>query len=610
VLKIAHSIGLTWPMIGGLVALHFIATVFEGIGLTILLPVFQLLQSGEAAAQLAAGSRWWAYLVEFYGWFGLTVTVPLLLATSFVAILTRQVLVYFRLVYSAYIKFTVIRDIRDRAFRAFLRAQLGYGEKEGLGRIVNDLTTEATVAVEAAMTSISLISMSVLALVYFSILLALSIEMTVAALVVILIAVAPVIRFIKRGQAVGVLTVEANSALLNFLTQRLRSARLVRLSGMEAAEYENMRAHTAEQYKQVMTANVLRARTTAMIEPVVAAAAFVFLYFGVTTFKLSLEQIGLFLVIIIRLIPVVKELANVRYSMASQFGSIARVLDRLASLESMRETDRGGRSDLTLDKALRLRDVAFSYDDASGYALHGVDLTIPAKTVTAIVGPSGSGKSTLIDLLPRLRVPARGEIDFDGVPVGDFTLDAVRQAVSYAPQSPQIFNVSAREHIHYGQPNADQAAIERAAKLAGAHDFIMRLPEGYDTILSEAGGRLSGGQRQRLDLARAILKPAKLLILDEPTSQLDADAETEFRDAIRRIKGETDLTIIIVGHRFSTMTVADQIAVLKEGRVVDIGTHDQLMSRGGWYADAFEKQTAWGAAPPPQAGREPVASLG
>ena len=591
-LKVAHAIGLTWSMIIGLVGLYFVATVFEGIGLTMLLPVFHLLQSGETATQLAATSRWWGYLVNFYGFFDMTVTVPLLLVTSFLAILTRQALVYFRLVYSGYVKFTVIRAIRDRAFRAFLRAQLGYGEKDGLGRIVNDLTTEAAVAVESGMTSISLFSMSMLALVYLGILLALSVKMTAIALIVIAVAVIPMIRVVKRGQTVGQLLVGANSALLNFLSQRLRSARLVRLSGMEEAEYENMRVHTAEQYKQVMEGNILRARTTAMIEPIIAGAAFAFLYFGVTKFGMSLEQIGLFLVIIIRLVPVVKELANVRYSLANQLGSVTRVLERQASLEAAREIDTGGRSDLTLEKGVRLQNVAFSYESTDEYALRGVDLFIPAKRCTALVGPSGSGKSTLIDLLPRLRVPSSGEIFFDDVPIGQLTLNAVREAISYAPQSPQIFNVSAREHIHYGQPDADPAAIERAAKLAGAHDFIMRLPDGYDTILSEGGGRLSGGQRQRLDLARAILKPAKILILDEPTSNLDADAEIKFREALTRIKTETDLTIIIVGHRFTTLSVADQIAVLQEGKVLDVGSHEELTKRGGWYADAYEKQTA------------------
>ena len=593
-LKTPRLVGLTWSMIGVLVGIHLLGTVFEGVGLTMLLPVFHLLESGKTPAQLAATSPWWGYLVHFYDLFGLTVTIPILLVSSFLAICVRQALIYCRLVYAAYVRFTAIRTVRDRAFGAFLHAQLGYGEQEGLGRMVNDLTVEMPVAVEAALMIVNLLSMALLALVYLGILLALSIGMTIAAILVMLVAVTPVLYFLKRGREVGRLLVGANSALLNFLTQRLRSARLVRLSGMEEAEYQSMRVHTAEQYKQVMEGNVLRARTLVMLEPVVAAAAFAILYIGAVELKVSLEQIGLFLVIVIRLVPVVKEMANVRYTVANQVGSIDRVLERLASLENAREVDSGTRAALALEKGVRIKNVSFVYDNAAQHALRAVDLTIPARKITAIVGPSGSGKSTLIDLLPRLRVPTEGEVYFDDVPAGEFTLAAIRQAISYAPQSPQIFNVSAREHIHYGQPASDQAAIERAARLAGAHEFIVALPEGYDTLLSEGGARLSGGQRQRLDLARAILKPAKILILDEPTSQLDAEAETKLREALLRIKAETKLTIVIVGHRFSTLSIADQIVVLQDGGVADVGSHDELMRRGGWYAKAYQQQQGHG----------------
>ena len=589
-LRTAHRLGLGWLTIGALLAMHLVGTLFEGVGLTILLPVFHLLQSGQTAAQLAATSQWWRYLVAFYGFMRLDVTVPILLVTSFLAILARQAAIYLRLVYTAKVKFDVVRSIRDRAFRAFLQARLGYGEKEGLGRIINDLTTEAPVAVDGAMLAVQLLGMVLLALIYVSVLCALSVGMTIAALLVMLVAVMPVLLFMKRGRTVGRLLVDANSALLNFLSQRLRSARLVRLSGMEEAEYENMRAHTAAQYKQVMEGNILRARALVMIEPFVAAAAFAILYIGAVQLKVSLGQMGLFLVIVVRLVPVVKEMANVRYTVANQMGSIDRVLDRIATLEDAREIDSGARTDLILEKGVQIKNAVFSYDGTADYALRGIDLIVPARKVTAIVGPSGSGKSTLIDLLPRLRVPSSGEVLFDGVPAGHFTLSTVRRAISYAPQNPQIFNVTAREHIHYGQADADQTEIEHAAKLAGAHEFVMGLPEGYDTLLSEAGGRLSGGQRQRLDLARAILKPAKILVLDEPTSQLDAESEVIFREALLRIMAETDLTIVIVGHRFSTLSIADQIAVLQNGKVVDVGTHEELIKRGGWYADAFDKQ--------------------
>ena len=192
--------------------------------------------------------------------------------------------------------------------------------------------------------------------------------------------------------------------------------------------------------------------------------------------------------------------------------------------------------------------------------------------------------------MPRLREPTNGDIFIDDVSVREFSLGTLRSVVSYAPQSPQIFNVSARDHIKYGRPDASDDEVIAAAARAGADDFIRALPDGYDTRVGDAGALLSGGQRQRLDLARALPKNAEILILDEPTSQLDADSEAHLRSALRRIREETELTVIIVGHRLSTVSLADQIIVLRDGQIDDCGTHDELMDRGGWYADAYAKQ--------------------
>jgi len=228
-------------------------------------------------------------------------------------------------------------------------------------------------------------------------------------------------------------------------------------------------------------------------------------------------------------------------------------------------------------------------------ALDEVTLRFAAQQTTALVGPSGGGKSTLIDLLPRLRVPDSGEILFDGVPAEMFDLASLRRAIAYAPQAPQIFDGTMAAHIGYGRADADMDDIRAAAKLAGADEFIEALPDGYDTQVGESGLRLSGGQRQRLDLARALVKRAPILILDEPTSNLDAASEELFRRSLRRIRDETDITIIIIGHRLSTVRHADCIVVLRDGRVLDSGSHEDLLARPGWYEEAYAKQHGSGA---------------
>ena len=207
-----------------------------------------------------------------------------------------------------------------------------------------------------------------------------------------------------------------------------------------------------------------------------------------------------------------------------------------------------------------------------------------------MVGPSGSGKSTLIDLLPRLRSPTKGFIHVDGVNINNFTLRSVRQLISYAPQFPQIFNGTVKSHILYGKINATNEEVLEAAHLAGAESFIDKLPNGFDTILGDDAVKLSGGQRQRLDLARALVRKAPILIFDEPTSNLDAESEEIFKQVLGEIRKETNTTIIIVSHRLASIIDADKIIVLNQGKVEMSGVHSKLLSQDGWYAKAWNAQ--------------------
>ena len=260
-------------------------------------------------------------------------------------------------------------------------------------------------------------------------------------------------------------------------------------------------------------------------------------------------------------------------------------------MENERETSGGTRTFVGLSCAISFDDVSFAYGGANGApALRNVSVEIAKGTVTALVGPSGAGKSTLIDMLPGLRRPISGQVLFDGVPLQSFDLRSLRRGVAFAPQTPQLFDVSVADHIRYGKPDATMEDILRAAEMAGVAEFAGTLPAGYDTSIGEAGARLSGGQRQRLDLARALVQAAPILILDEPTSNLDADSELRLRRAMRQIVTETDTTIIVIAHRLATVAMADRILVLDDGRLTASGTHAELMHAGGWYASAFSAQ--------------------
>jgi len=247
---------------------------------------------------------------------------------------------------------------------------------------------------------------------------------------------------------------------------------------------------------------------------------------------------------------------------------------------------------VTLQKVkgrIAFRDVSFAYDGHEA-ALNDIAVTIEPGQRVALVGPSGSGKSTLISLVPRLFDVSAGAIEIDGQDIRQVTLASLRDAMAAVSQEPLLFDETVRVNIALGRPGASDAAIEDAAKAAAAHDFIMQLPEGYETRVGERGSRLSGGQRQRIAIARAILRDAPILILDEATSALDSESERAVQDALDRLaKGRTSL---VIAHRLSTIRDADLILVMDQGRIVERGTHEALIERDGLYRRLHRLQTA------------------
>jgi len=575
-----------------LLAAHLLGTIFEGIGVGMILPIMDYLEHDGDVAVLSEGSGLWAALVDVYGALGLSVTLPSLLIAAFIFFGVSIAFIYARTVFSAYASVGLLREIRNRMFRHYLGVKLSYSEADSVGSAINDFITEAERASASLFQVINLIGAIILMAAYFGLALAVSLPMTLATVPVMLLSVWGVQGIIRRSRTISDEATAANQAVGVFLGQRLKMLRFIRLSGAESAEMRSLENLTAHQAGRYVLLQILAAKIALIVEILAIGTILGLLYLGFTTFEMSFGEVTLFLAAMLRLMPRVKEMLRTRQSLMSFLGSLAALERRIGSMVESHEEEGGSRKLAALEKDITLRDVSFTYAEAGLPVLQGINLSFPAGKMTALVGPSGSGKSTLIDLLPRLREPEAGNILFDDVPIGEFELNSLRAAFSYAPQTPQVFNVSAAEHIAYGDLSPARDRIIAAAKLAGAHDFITALPKGYDSAVGEDGVRLSGGERQRLDLARSLFSGVPILILDEPTSNLDANAEAAFRDALMRVHNETDITIIVVGHRLSTVAIADMVIVLDDGRVVETGTHNELLARGGWYADAYAKQQA------------------
>lgn len=602
---IIRRLGFSLKSGAALLALHLASTLFESIGIAMLLPVFQYIQSNSDINALTEKSRPWQLLVQASQWVNIDINLPVLLLASFTAIMLRQIFTFFRLSYMASVQFHFTTMLRNRFFCSILRAGLAQQDSLSSGDMVNLMITELMRGIGAVFAVVVQIGYASLLLFYAIVLVMLSPAMTVVAVAIGVLASLTLRKLFRRTEVIGKEVTLANTSMTMFLVQRLKAMRLIRLCGMEDAEEDAMRTLTEEQRRSLVHLSVLMARIEMVLEPIVIGLGLLFLYSGVTWFSLSLEEMGLFLLIIMRLLPVLKETLRTRQSALGALPALAAVYQQVAALESTPET-KGGPLPLDgLRSELELRNVSFSYQAADGHpsatsprsALQDISVTLKAGTMTALVGPSGGGKSTLVDLLPRLRDPSAGEIIWDGQPLSAYRIADLRAAIAYAPQQPQIFDVTPAQHIRYGHPNASDEDVFRAARLAGADDFIRSLPQGYETRLGEGGSRLSGGQRQRLDLARTLIRRNALIILDEPTSNLDAESELAFQQAIDRIRREESVTILMIGHRLSTVRSADQIVVLDQGRVRELGTHDQLLQSQGWYYNAYSSQSEIAADP-------------
>jgi ATP-binding cassette subfamily B protein len=263
---------------------------------------------------------------------------------------------------------------------------------------------------------------------------------------------------------------------------------------------------------------------------------------------------------------------------------------RIFGLLTVEPSIRSGTRDLRtpVAGAVRFDNVSFAYATGSE-VLHDLDFEIPAGQTHAIVGATGSGKSTVVKLLLRLYEPTRGQICIDGVPIDELTYRSLRGSMGFVSQDVFLFQGTVRENLTYGRPDATDADVEWAARLAEAHDFVTALPEGYDTVVGERGQKLSGGQRQRLTIARAILRDPAILVLDEATSAVDNETEAAIQRSIAPVSA--DRTTIVIAHRLSTVRHAHRIHVLEAGRIVEAGTHEELVDHGGLYAALWRVQT-------------------
>jgi subfamily B ATP-binding cassette protein MsbA len=389
-------------------------------------------------------------------------------------------------------------------------------------------------------------------------------------------------------------TQEQLGAFTALLSETFQGARHVKAYGMEA--YEKSRAATV--IEDVYRLACKAARTRSLSHPIMEslggiAILLVILYGGsqVITGTRTTGQLFSFITALLLAYEPMKRLAQLNANLQEGLAAAARVFDMLDAEPAIVDAPnapplaiRGG--------AIRLDRVRFAYraGDKDAPALNGVTIDIPAGKRIALVGASGAGKSTVLNLIPRFYDVGEGRVTVDGQDVREVTLASLRANIALVAQEMDLFDDTVRANIAYGRHGASEADIAAAARAASAHDFVARLPQGYDTMVGGRGLKLSGGQRQRIAIARAMLKDAPILLLDEATSSLDTESERQVQDALRALmRGRTT---VVIAHRLSTVVDADLIYVLDAGRVIESGSHGELLARAGAYARLYAMQFA------------------
>lgn len=485
----------------------------------------------------------------------------------------------------------IIADTQIKMFSKITYSDLAWVQKNHSGKIISNFLYDVTLLQDSVSNSLAngvrdiLTLICLIAVMYYQ-------DWRLATVSLIAI---PLVALLskKLGKRMKKASTEGQvetGILATLLSENLDGTRVVKAYQQEEREIQKVSLSIYKRMHLIIKGIKTRAAASPFSEFLagfgIAAALY---YAGVRGIQgeLALNEFVSFLGAMMLSFQPLKRLSAISTSIQDGFAAAVRIFNLMDQESYIKEADNANQLAITNGK-IEFKDVSLSYENNKNLALSCISLIIEPGTTTALVGPSGAGKSSCLNLIPRFYDPSNGSIEIDEQNIKHLTLDSLRSCISLVSQEPKLFDVSIKENISYGNISASYNEIVDASKSAAAHEFIMSLPNQYETIVGEKGFSLSGGQKQRISIARAFLRDAPILLLDEATSSLDNESENLIQIAIKKLM--QNRTTIVIAHRLSTIIDANKIAVFDSGKIAEIGTHQELIKSNGIYSNLYKKE--------------------